>query len=137
MHCGARPSGLKKKAERATSTCQRAETDMRTLCALILFVFGVSAASAEIRINVSRYENGQLTVSGETKPNEAVTLDDKYKTTSDAAGRFAFHLNYKPELCMTDINAGTDVYSAVIAGCLLPAEVAVPEPAPQAGKPPG
>ncbi|HEU4662143.1 MAG TPA: hypothetical protein VFS63_15940 [Pseudolabrys sp.] len=110
---------------------------MRTLCIFILLVFGVSAASAEIRISVSRYENGRLTVEGTTDPNEAVTLDNKYKTKSDSAGRFTFHLNYKPDLCMTDINAGTDVYSAVIAGCFLPTEVAVPETDAPSGKPPG
>jgi len=112
---------------------------MRILCALIFLVFGIGAASADIRIDVSRYANGVMTVTGETQPNEAVTLDGKYKTTSDAAGRFAFHLKYKPDLCMSDIKAGTDVYSAVIAGCLLPAQVATPEPvpAPAAAKPPG
>ncbi|MGC1467680.1 MAG: hypothetical protein WA792_18355 [Pseudolabrys sp.] len=110
---------------------------MRTLCALILFIFSVSAASADIRIDVSRYANGTTTVTGETQPNEAVTLDGKYKTKSDGAGRFSFHLNYKPDLCMSDIRAGTAVYSAVIAGCLLPAQIAEPEPVPASTKPPG
>jgi len=137
LRCGARPFGLKKKAERATGTCQRAETDMRIFCAFILFVFGVSAASAEIRINVSRIENGALTVSGETRPNQTVTLDGKYQAKSDAAGRFAFHLSYKPDTCMSDIKSGDDVYSAVIAGCLIATQLAAPEPSPTSGKPPG
>src|SRR6185437_10361788 len=110
---------------------------MRTLCALIFFIFSVSAASADIRIDVSRYANGMMTVTGETQPNEAVTIDGKYKAKSDNAGRFTFHLNYKPDLCMSDIRAGTDVYSAVIAGCLLPAQIATPETTSNSGKPPG
>jgi len=126
----------RKGAGRAVCAHQRAEIDMRTLYALILFVISVSAASAEIRISLSRYQNDQLTVTGETQPNEAVTLDGKYKTKSDNAGRFAFHLNYKPDICMADIKAGTDVYSAVVIGCLLPIQAATPQPAPDYSKPP-
>ncbi|HVV63298.1 MAG TPA: hypothetical protein VHD14_16240 [Pseudolabrys sp.] len=109
---------------------------MRSLCALILLFCGATAASAEIRISVSRYQNGALTVTGETQPNQTVSLDGKYTTKSDAAGRFAFHLDYKPPTCMADITAGGDVYSAVIAYCLLPTQIAAPDE-PMPGKPPG
>ena len=109
---------------------------MRIFCAFILFVFGIGAASAEIRISVSRYKDGALTITGETRPNQTVTLDGKYQAKSDAAGRFAFHLDYKPPTCMADLTTGADVYSAVVAYCLLPTQIAAPdEPIP--GKPPG
>lgn len=109
---------------------------MRILCTFVILLFAIANARAEIRIDVSRYSNGETVVIGTTGPNKTVTLDGKYTTQSDAAGRFNFHVKYKPDLCMTDINAGADVYSAVIAGCFLPAQIAVPEVAPKTGKPP-
>jgi hypothetical protein len=90
---------------------------MRWLCAALALLCGVSAASADIRINQSRYENGKLFVSGNTGPGRTVTLDGKYKTKSDGEGHFSFSVNYKPPTCMSDIRAGDDVYSAVITGC--------------------
>jgi hypothetical protein len=91
---------------------------MRYLCAALFLLAGIGSAAAEIRINVSRYDDGKLIVHGETAPGRTVTLDDKYKTKSDGGGFFTFKLDYKPSTCMSDIRAGTDVYSAVIAGCL-------------------
>lgn len=90
---------------------------MRWLTAALLLLCGVSAATADIRIDESRYENGKTIVSGETGPGRTVTLDGKYKTRSDAEGHFRFAVKYKPSICMSDIKAGEDVYSAVIAGC--------------------
>jgi hypothetical protein len=56
-------------------------------------------------------------VSGDTAPGRAVTLDGKDKTKADGEGHFEFDVKYKPPTCMSDIRAGDDVYSAVIAGC--------------------
>ena len=91
---------------------------MRVLAALLLIAALGSAARADIRINESRIEDGTLIVAGETAPGRAVTLDGKYKTTSDGEGRFKFTLHYRPQTCMSDIRSGDDIYSAVIAGCL-------------------
>ena len=93
---------------------------MRWLTAALLVLAGVGTASADIRINRSRYLDGQLLITGSTTPGRTVTLDDKYKTKSDAEGHFRFSVKYKPPTCMGDIRAGKDIYSAVIAGCLDP-----------------
>ena len=91
---------------------------MRWFCAALVLLAGISAASADIRIDESRYVNGQLIITGETGPGRTVTLDKKYKTKSDGEGRFKFTVkNYKPADCMSDIRSGNDLYSAVIAGC--------------------
>jgi hypothetical protein len=94
------------------------ETTMRWLCAALILFAGVTAASADIRIDESRYVNGQLIITGETDPDRVVTLDRKYTTKSDGEGRFKFSVKkYKPADCMSDIRSGSDLYSAVIAGC--------------------
>ena len=101
---------------------------MRWLAAFALLMVCLAPARADIRVNESRYVDGTLTVTGETSPGRAVTLDNKYKTVSDSAGRFIFTLRYKPPTCMSDIRAGEDVYSAVIAGCLDAGDVEQPLP---------
>ncbi len=91
---------------------------MRWLTAILILLAGVTAASADIRIDESRYADGKLIVSGETAPDRTVTLDRKYTTKSDGDGQFKFTIgHYKPADCMSDIRSGTTVYSAVIAGC--------------------
>lgn len=96
-------------------SCRKAAS---ILCATLSVCLGATGmAAAEIRINVSRYEDGTLTVAGSTAPNRAVTLDGRVSVKSDAEGHFVFQEHYKPETCMSDITSGDDVYSAVIAGC--------------------
>lgn len=90
---------------------------MRWLTAALILLCGVTAASADIRVDESRYANGKTIVTGETGPGRTLTLDGKYTTKSDSEGHFEFDVKYKPSDCMTDIKAGQDVYSAVIAGC--------------------
>jgi hypothetical protein len=96
------------------------ETIMRWLFAALVLIGGLRAAAADIRIDESRYESGQLIVAGQTAPGKTVTLDDRYKTKSNGEGHFTFKLKYKPATCMSDIRSGDDIYSAVIAGCLDP-----------------
>jgi hypothetical protein len=90
---------------------------MRWLVAALILIYGISAALGDIRIDESRYENGKTVITGETAPDLTVTLDGKYKTQSNDNGNFKFSVRYKPTTCMSDIKAGDDVYSAVIAGC--------------------
>ncbi len=105
---------------------------MRALMSALLFLAAIaSAARAEIRIDESRYVDGKLVIRGETAPRRTVTLDDRFTTTSDADGTFAFSVNEKPFTCMSEIRAGNDVYSAVIAGCLDAGDVERPPPAEQ------
>jgi hypothetical protein len=96
----------------------RAASVLRATCvALAACLCFSSIAAAEIRISVSRYEDGTLTVAGSTEPNRAVTLDGRVSKKSDADGHFVFEEHYKPDTCMSDITSGSDIYSAVIAGC--------------------
>jgi hypothetical protein len=90
---------------------------MRWFTAALILLSGVTAASADIRVDKSSYENGKTIVTGETGPGRTLTLDGKYKTKSDDEGHFKFDVKYKPSTCMSDIKAGKDIYSAVIAGC--------------------
>ena len=91
---------------------------MRWLAAALILLTGITAAAADIRIDKSRYANGRLIVAGETAPGRTVILDKKYKTQSNGEGHFKFTIDkYKPADCMSDIRAGKDIYSAVIAGC--------------------
>lgn len=88
------------------------------LFAVLALAVATSVARAEIRITVSRFDNNQLKIEGHTAPNRAVTIDSKFKTQSDGGGYFEFkQTGYKPAGCMSDIRSGTDIYSAVIAGC--------------------
>lgn len=103
------------------------ETTMRVLIAVLLLL-ACGSAQAEIRINESRYVDGTLTISGETSPHRIVTLDGKYKTKSDGGGHFKFIEHYKPFTCMPDIRSGQDVYSPVIAGCLISDDASTPVP---------
>lgn len=90
----------------------------RTACAAFAFwLAGSALAAAEIRITVSRFENGTLTVVGTTAPRQTVVLDGRARVTSDINGHFTFTEHYKPDTCMSDIVSGKDIYSAVIAGC--------------------
>jgi hypothetical protein len=104
---------------------------MRLFAAALLLLAALGSASAEIRINESRYAGGQEIISGETAPLRAVTLDGKFKTKSDAGGHFKFSVHEKPDTCMSDIRSGSDVYSAVIAGCLDAGDVDGPLPTKQ------
>ena len=93
---------------------------MRPLIALVTFALLVWAgpAAAAIRIIDSTYDNGLTTVTGQTKPNQKVTLDGKFTATSDGGGRFEFHVKHKPYTCMSEIAAGEDTYSVLLNGCL-------------------
>jgi hypothetical protein len=87
---------------------------------LILLLLATTGARAAIRITESRFEQGLLIVRGQTAPNQDVTLDGQYKAKADGGGHFEFQVpRHRPPSCMSDITAGDDSYSAVIAGCFL------------------
>jgi hypothetical protein len=94
---------------------------MRSIAVVLggIVLFAAAPAWAAIRINDARYENGVLTVSGQAKPNQTVTLGDKFHVKSDGGGHFEFHESFKPPTCMADIASGEDSYSAIVTGCLL------------------
>ncbi len=69
---------------------------MRWLAAAFVLLAGTAAAQADIRINESRFVDGNVIINGETAPNRTVTLDNKYTTKSDGGGYFTFTEHYKP-----------------------------------------
>lgn len=88
------------------------------VAALLIALAGAQAAQADIRISISRFENNQIEIEGQTAPNSTVTIDGKFKVKADGGGYFDFkRAGYKPPDCMSDITSGEDIYSAVIAGC--------------------
>jgi hypothetical protein len=88
------------------------------LLAALLGLAAGTAAHADIRITTSRFENNQIEIEGHSAPNSTVTIDGKFKVTTDGGGYFDFkQAGYKPPDCMSDITDGDDIYSAVIAGC--------------------
>lgn len=93
---------------------------MRSVIAVVTVILLLAAgpAAAAIRIVSSTYEDGMATITGQTRPNQKVTLDGKFTTTSDGGGHFEFHVKYKPPTCMSDIAAGDDSYSTLLTGCL-------------------
>jgi hypothetical protein len=93
---------------------------MRSLLAALAFALFLQPgpAAAAIRIIDSNYENGQATITGQTRPHQKVTLGGQFTTTSDGGGHFEFHVKYKPSTCLADITAGEDSYSALLTGCL-------------------
>lgn len=101
---------------------------MPWLASIFLLLAGLGVARADIRIEESRYADGKLIVAGVTAPGRAVTLDGKFETHSDRVGNFVFQVEHKPASCMSDIRAGEEVYSAVIAGCLDSGDVDGPLP---------
>ena len=109
---------------------------MRWLAAALVLLAGTAAAQADIRINESRFVDGNVIISGETAPNRTVTLDNKYTTKSGGGGSFTFTEHYKPFTCMSDIRSDGYIYSAVISGCLDPGDVDAPLPAKPVAKAP-
>jgi hypothetical protein len=88
------------------------------LLSAAIVILVVAIAHAEIRVTVSRFDHNQLHIEGQTAPNNTVTIDGKFKTQSDSSGYFKFNqTSYRPDDCMSDIRSGSDIYSAVIAGC--------------------
>jgi len=106
------------------------------LGALLIALAGAGAAQAEIRISISRFENNQIEIEGQTAPNRTVTIDGKFNVKADGGGYFDFkHMNYKPDNCVSDITSDDDVYSAVIAGCF--GEFKIEHEKPKTPAPPG
>jgi hypothetical protein len=75
-------------------------------------------ADAAIRVNDARITGGELVIAGRTEAgNATVTFDEQYSVTSDARGRFAFHLIYRPPSCTGTLKSGSEARRVVIANC--------------------
>jgi hypothetical protein len=107
----------------------------RLLLAILALAATVATASAEIRVTISRFENNQIEIEGQTAPDSTVTIDGKFNLQSDGGGHFDFkRAGYKPPDCMSDIKSGEDTYSAVIAGCF--GEFSIEREKPKTSAPP-
>ena len=101
--------------------------------AVVMVVSGALPASAHIGIRGAEMLAGVMIISGWTeKPNQTITLDDKFTAKSDAHRRFNFRIPYYPKDCNVTLKAGDDVRQAVIYGC---AGAGAPGPAGPPGPP--
>jgi hypothetical protein len=83
-----------------------------------LLVSGLGTAHAAIEVSDATITNGNLLVFGRTsKPNESISLDEKFTTTSRSNRRFRFSVPYHPGDCQVDLKSGTDSASVVVANC--------------------
>ena len=90
-------------------------------------------AAAYIGIRGAEMLAGVLIISGWTaKPNQEITLDGKFTTTSDERRRFRFRVPHYPDDCIVELKAGEDVRRAVVYGC---AAAGKPGPQGPAGPP--
>src|SRR5262249_14746766 len=114
--CGAPAPGLSK----GWATSSVLETTMRSLLAALAVALFLQSgpAAAAIRIIDSNFENGQATVTSQTRRHQKVTLGGKLPTPAEGGGHLKFHLKYKPYTCMADIAAGDGSSPALLTGCL-------------------
>lgn len=74
-----------------------------------------------ISIDRARYEAGVLRVRGRTaKANQIVTLDGRYRESSNNQRRFQFRVQYRPHRCIVRLRAGNDIFHARVANCRSP-----------------
>lgn len=79
---------------------------------------GAAPAHAEITVTRAEYAGGALVVRGETsRPNQRVTLDERYSTRTDRFREFRFRIRYLPPDCAISLRAGKEVRPAWIANC--------------------
>lgn len=75
-------------------------------------------ASTGITLKGAAIAAGELVIAGYTpSPNAAVSADDRFTTTSNRTGRFAFHLAYYPVNCTVILRSGTSERKAVVGNC--------------------
>jgi hypothetical protein len=77
-----------------------------------------SPALAELRVFQATIAEGRLIVAGEfAGPLEQVSLDDRFTTKPDAAGKFEFRVPYHPANCIIRLKAAEEAFEAVVANC--------------------
>ena len=65
------------------------------------------------------YENGQLVVQGQTRPNTRVTLDERHETRSGPKGRFSHALDYRPDDCTVVVSARDEKQLVSVTNCVV------------------
>jgi hypothetical protein len=75
-------------------------------------------ARAGITLRVAAIQAGELVIAGHTpSPRATVSADDRFTTTSNKRGRFAFHLGHYPMNCAVTLKSGTIERKAIVANC--------------------
>jgi hypothetical protein len=80
--------------------------------------FKGGSARAGIGLRVAAIRAGELVIAGQTpSPRAVVSADDRYSTSSNRNGRFAFRLAYYPMNCAVTLKSGDIERKAVVANC--------------------
>jgi len=75
-------------------------------------------ARAGISLSAAAIQAGALFIAGQTQnPHAVVSADDRFTTSSDRNGRFAFRLAYYPTNCAVTLKSGDSERKAVVANC--------------------
>jgi hypothetical protein len=73
---------------------------------------------AGISLSVAAIQAGELVIAGQApSPRAVVSADDRYTTSSNRVGRFAFRLAYYPMNCAVILKSGNTERKAVVANC--------------------
>jgi hypothetical protein len=73
---------------------------------------------AGIGLRVAAIRAGELVIAGQApSPRAVVSADDRYSTSSNRNGRFAFRLAYYPMNCAVTLKSGDIERKAVVANC--------------------
>ena len=87
---------------------------------ILLLPFFVTDASAQLRLDEARIENGRLVVRGSTqRPHQRVTLDRRFTRQSNSRGMFEFRVRHTPFLCRVTVRAAGEQESAKVDNCIL------------------
>jgi hypothetical protein len=71
-----------------------------------------------ISLSVAAIQTGELLIAGLTpNPRAMVSVDDRYTTSSNQNGRFAFRLAYYPVNCAVTLKSGNTERKAIVANC--------------------
>ena len=79
---------------------------------------GAARARAGISLSVAAIQAGELLIAGQAPGQRAlVSADDRYTTSSNQSGRFAFRLAYYPTNCAVTLKSGNAERKAIVANC--------------------
>ena len=73
---------------------------------------------AGISLSAAAIQAGVLFIAGQTQsPRAVVSADDRFTTSSNRNGRFAFRLAYYPRNCAVTLKSGHSERQAIVANC--------------------
>jgi hypothetical protein len=108
------------------------------VAAAILWGGGATPARAEIGVTAARIAEGRLIVIGRAPgATGRVTLDGRFVTDLGRNGWFEFRVPYHPATCIVRIEAGGEIFDAVVGECGQagpPGEAGPPGPAGAPGR---